>query len=219
MSRAARKKSKTGIYHIIMRGINRQSIFEDEEDRERLLLTLERYKATCGYSIYAYCLMDNHLHILIKEEKELLAQTIRRIAGSYVYWYNRKYERIGNLFQDRFKSEPVENDSYFLTVLRYIHQNPVKAGIMRNIKEYKWSSYDEYIGESKIIDKEYTLKMFDENNNTAIKAFIKFNNEYNDDKCLEIEEKKRRMTDQELREIIKGKEARGRGYCFLFRHS
>ena len=129
MPRKARAKSKTGIYHIILRGINRQKIFNDNEDKKRLLETLLRYKEKSKYQIYAYCLMDNHIHLLLKEGEEPLAQIMRRIGGSYVYWYNHKYERVGNLFQDRFKSEVVEDDTYFLTVLRYIHQNPAKAGI------------------------------------------------------------------------------------------
>jgi REP element-mobilizing transposase RayT len=73
--------------------------------------------------------MGNHVHILLKVGNEPLEQMMRRICGSYVYWYNKKYQRTGNLFQDRFKSETVENDNYFLIVLRYIHQNPLKAGL------------------------------------------------------------------------------------------
>ena len=88
--------------------------------------------------------MGNHIHLLIKPEKEPLEQVFKRIGGRYVYWYNVKYQRVGHLFQDRFKSEPVEDDSYFLTVIRYIHQNPVKAGLCKNIKDYKYSSYAEY---------------------------------------------------------------------------
>jgi REP element-mobilizing transposase RayT len=133
MPRTARKKSSSGIYHIIMRGINRQSIFEDEEDNRKFLQTLRDFKEKSGYNIYAYCLMVNHIHLLIKEGLEPLEQVMRRLCGSYVYWYNRKYGRIGNLFQDRFKSEPIEDDTYFLTVLRYIHQNPIQAGLLKSI--------------------------------------------------------------------------------------
>lgn len=110
MPRQARKKSDSGIYHIMMRGINRQIIFQDEEDYSKFLQTLERYKEKSGYKIYAYCLMGNHIHLLLKVDIEPLGQLMRRLCGSYVYWYNRKYQRIGYLFQDRFKSEVVEND-------------------------------------------------------------------------------------------------------------
>ncbi len=106
----------------MLRGINRQQIFEDKEDMQRFIETLLRYREQCEYVVYAYCLMGNHVHILLKEGKEDLTLILKRIAGSYVYWYNWKYRRIGHLFQDRFKSEPVDDDGYFLTVLRYIHQ-------------------------------------------------------------------------------------------------
>jgi len=122
------KKKCSRIYHIILRGINKQVIFEDDEDREKLLGYLQYYKEICNYIIYGYYLMDNHIHLLIKEGKEGIGNNMKRIGGSYVAWYNRKYDRIGHLFQDRFKSEVVESDEYLLIVLRYIHQNRLKAG-------------------------------------------------------------------------------------------
>jgi len=86
MPRKARTKSTSGIYHIMMRGINRQVIFKGEEDYSKFIHTLKRYKGQCGYEIYAYCLMSNHIHLLIKAEKEPLEQVMRRLCGSYVYW-------------------------------------------------------------------------------------------------------------------------------------
>ena len=160
MPRKARKKSESGIYHIMMRGINRQNIFEEDDDNMKFLQILEQYRDKCGYDIYAYCLMGNHVHLLLKIGEEPLEQVMRRICGSYVYWYNWKYQRIGNLFQDRFKSEPIEDDKYFLIVLRYIHQNPLKAGLIKDIEKYKWSSYGEYLGEVKLVNADYVLKIF-----------------------------------------------------------
>jgi REP element-mobilizing transposase RayT len=112
--RRAREKSNSGIYHIFLRGINRQDIFEDGEDSQKFLDALQRYKEISAYSLYAYCLMGNHVHLLLQVGVEPLAQFMRRICGSYVYWYNKKYKRIGNLFQDRFKSEPDKDDANFL---------------------------------------------------------------------------------------------------------
>ena len=89
--RQARRKSKSGIYHIMLRGINRQVIFEDEEDNLKFLETLKNYKAVSGYKLFAYCLMSNHIHLLLRVEKEDLDLIMKRIAGSYVYWYNWKY--------------------------------------------------------------------------------------------------------------------------------
>jgi len=131
--RAARIKSESRIYHIIMRGINRQILFEDEEDCTKFIQTLQRYKEISEYKLYAYCLMGNHLHLLLREGKEPLETVMRRICGSYVFWYNKKYDRIGYFFQDRFKSEPVDDEVYFLVELRYIFQNPLRAGITNKI--------------------------------------------------------------------------------------
>ena len=140
--------------------------------------------------------MSNHVHILLKEGKENLTLVLKRIAGSYVYWYNWKYHRSGHLFQDRFKSEPVEDDAYFLTVIRYIHQNPVKAGICRNVDGYKFSSYNEYINNATLIDTDFCLGIIDK------EQFIEFNNEFNDDVCLDISNNDFRLNDDEALKII-----------------
>ena len=103
MPRASRVKSESGIYHIMLRGINQQVIFEQSEDYEKFMEILNKYKAISGYKVFAYCLMSNHIHLVIKEEKESIEQIIKRIAGSYVYWHNWKYYRKGHLFQDRFR--------------------------------------------------------------------------------------------------------------------
>ena len=207
MPRVARIKSETGIYHIILRGNNRQVIFQDNEDKMKFLYKLLDYKEVCEYEVYAYCLMGNHVHLVLKEGLEPLDQIMRRIGASYVRWYNDKYERIGNLFQDRFKSEPVETDAYLKTVIRYIHQNPVKACIENHILDYKWSSYQEYIGKVKntLVDRDYILEMYNKDIKKAVAAFIAFSNEYRDDKCLEIKEKKKRISDCEFIEIFKKK--------------
>ena len=195
MPRQARKKSETGVYHIMLRGINQQQIFEDEEDQQRFLDTLLKYKEQCGYSIYAYCLMGNHLHLLLKEGKEDLTLMFKRIAGSYVYWYNWKYHRSGHLFQDRFKSEPIEDDAYFLTVLRYIHENPIEAGLCKKIEEYKFSSINEYLKQSKLVDTEFVFSMLPK------EEFIEFHKQEKIERCLDIESN-HRLNDREAREII-----------------
>ncbi|GBF33250.1 hypothetical protein DCCM_2349 [Desulfocucumis palustris] len=188
MPREARRKSSTGLYHVILRGINRQRIFEDEQDYEKLFETLKDYKEKSGYEIYAYCFMSNHIHLLLKEGEEDLGKVFQRVGATYVYWYNWKYNRRGHLFQDRYKSELVETDSYFLTVLRYIHQNPLKAGMIKEVSEYLWSSYREYIEKPKICDIEFALKFFSENREIAIRLFKEFNSEKNKDECLEYDQ-------------------------------
>lgn len=131
----------------MLRAVNQQQIFLDAEDYQRFLSILVECKEVCGFALYAYCLMGNHIHLLIGVNKEPLETIFRRIGSRFVYWYNLKYERAGHLFQDRYRSEPVEDDSYFLTVLRYILRNPINAGMEHTLGTYRWSSYHAYLGD------------------------------------------------------------------------
>ena len=196
MSRAQRKKSSTGIYHVVFRGINRQQIFEDHEDYERFLFLLKQYRETSRYAIYAYCLMPNHIHLLIKEGDEELGQTFRRIGASFVYWYNLKYNRVGHLFQDRYKSETVEDDAYLLTVVRYIHRNPVKAGLCKEPEDYQYSSFANYEADP-LIDSSVVFGM------TGREEFDRYHHLNNEDHCLDIETQERnRLTDAAASQIM-----------------
>jgi len=198
MPRLPRLKSESGIYHIMLRGINQQVIFEDEEDYSKFVDTLKKYKTISGYKIFAYCLMSNHIHILIKTGKEDIDVIMKRIAGSYVYWYNWKYYRKGHLFQDRFKSEPVDDNEYFLKVIRYIHQNPMKSGIVKNINEYPNCSYWEYAEDkNELADKEFVYEMIER------ELFIEYHREENEDKCLDIDELVFRLSDEDAMKEIK----------------
>ncbi|HEY3424780.1 MAG TPA: transposase [Negativicutes bacterium] len=203
MSRKPRAKSSSGIYHIILHGINRQSIFEDDEDRLKIIEVLAKYKEISQYRIFAYCLMDNHVHILLQEIQESIGIIIQRVSSSYVIWYNGKHERCGHLFQERFKSEVVETDSYFLTVLRYIHQNPVKAIIVNDVADYQWSSYSEYTKRRQIVDTEYALHMFSDKPDEAVSRFQQFSREMNGDACLEIPKTKVNVSDDDLRQMVR----------------
>jgi REP element-mobilizing transposase RayT len=115
----------------MLRGINRQAIFADEEDYCKLIETIQRIKEKSGFELYGYCLMGNHVHLLLREARESISVSMQRVCSSFVHWYNRKYDRFGHLFQERYRSEVVEDEAYLLTVLRYIHQNPttIKEGI------------------------------------------------------------------------------------------
>ena len=201
MPRGARKKSNTGIYHVVVRGINKQRIFEDEQDYRKFLEIIKSTQDKSGYIVYAYCLMSNHIHLLVKEGNENLGNTFRRIGASFVYWYNWKYSRRGHLFQDRYKSEPVETDRYFLTVLRYIHQNPTKAGIVKEIGKYPWSSYREYTTKQEICDTTFALKLFSKDYQEALELWQKFNHNENNDQCMEYDDGTR-LNDTEATELI-----------------
>lgn len=138
MPRTARKKSETGIYHIMLRGMDRRALFTDDEDCERFIETLKRVKELSKFQLFSYCLMGNHVHLLLREGEEPLELVFKRLGVSYVYYYNWKYQLQGHLFQDRFRSEPVDDDAYFMDVLRYICQNPIKAGLSENVTDYPW---------------------------------------------------------------------------------
>ena len=199
MPRTARKKSCKQIYHVMLRGINKQQIFYEKEDYQFFISLLERYKEPCGYELYAYCLMGNHIHLLIREGNEVSTGDIfRHIGSAFVYWYNIKYERVGHLFQDRYKSEPIEDESYLLTVFRYILMNPVKAGLCGKAEEYPYSSAGEYLkGINGITDTSYIKGMYNEKN---LKEYIYQKNE---DQCMEMDETSRkRVTDEEARQLI-----------------
>lgn len=196
MPRQARRQSESGIYHVMLRGINRQQIFEDEEDIQKFISVLKECKAISEFKLFAYCLMGNHIHLLIKPEKETLELIFKRIGSRYVYWYNWKYHRTGHLFQDRYKSEPVDNENYFLTVLRYIHQNPIKANLCKQIEEYQYSSYYEYKNEKSLLtDTDFALSITDR------KTLLKFFEEDNNDTCLDISNTFR-LNDDEAKAII-----------------
>lgn len=202
MPRKARKKSRNGVYHIILRGINKQIIFEEDDDKRRFLETLGRFKKQCNIKLYGYCLMDNHVHLLVKEVEVTISEFIKRICSSYVYWYNMKYDRCGHLFQDRFKSEVVETRAYFFTVLRYIHQNPLKAGIEENVLDSKWTSIGAYLYQSTIVDTKFVLSLFSEDREKAMQLIAKYMNEINDDLCME-ELVRVRLSDQDVIDYLR----------------
>jgi REP element-mobilizing transposase RayT len=184
----------------MLRGIDRNQLFYDDSDRLAFLSRLRRYKMECGFQLYAYCLMDNHVHLLINVGDCGLPLVIKKIALSYSHWFNNKYDRCGYLFQGRYKSEPIGGDSYFLAALKYIHNNPVRIGEPANA----WTSYDEYIGvaQSPLVDTEFGLSLFSEKPHEAISAFVKFMSDGGDEDFNGIKERKK-IRDSEAAEIIK----------------
>lgn len=162
MGRAARVFSVSGVYHVVFRGVNQQSIFEEEEDYNKLIEDIEKVKNDMHFSIYGYCFMSNHVHMVVKENKDLeISVIMKRILTRYARWYNIKYGRSGALIANRYKSIPVEIDDYFLHLIRYVHQNPLKACLVEKLEDYKFSSYQEYTGESRLIDRELVDSLID----------------------------------------------------------
>lgn len=172
----------------------------------KFLDILKKYKEEAGMSVYAWCLMNNHVHLLVKEAEEGLSVTMKRIAVSYAAYYNLKYQTTGHLFQDRFRSESVESRRYFMTVIRYIHQNPVKAGIVEFVNSWRWSSCPAYYGQKYypggLLDSEKVFQMVSKETEMAREKFKEFNEENNEDECMDEKWKRKRLTDEHAREEI-----------------
>ena len=181
MPRKARKLSSTNIYHVMIRGNRKQDIFLEDEDRFRFIKILKKVKQKGEYELYTYCLMSNHVHLLIKEKNEQISRVMKRINVSYVNYFNQKYQQIGHLFQDRYKSEPIESENYLLAVLSYIHNNPLNAFIVKNLEEYPWSSYCLYTKKLShqdfLIDGENILSLFSQDKERAIDLFIQYHHQ------------------------------------------
>jgi hypothetical protein len=151
--------------------------------------------------------MNNHVHLLLREGSEDISITMKRIGVSFVLYYNGKYGTTGHLFQDRFRSENVEDVRYLLTVIRYIHQNPLKAGMVKRADEWRWSSCRYYYGISnegrELLDPGLILGKFSEENIVAREKFKEFNEKVNQDECLDDHITERKLADNEARELIK----------------
>jgi len=156
MPRQARMKSTTGIYHIMIRGINKEKIFSKSAYKNKMLEIIREIRENLEFYIIGYCIMDNHLHLLIKVDEDKLDILMKKMNIKYAMYYNKTEKRYGHVFQDRFRSEAVEDDNYLLGALVYIHMNPVKAGMIKEIIEYEWSSAREYINQdSNIVTYKY----------------------------------------------------------------
>ena len=182
MPRHARHMSTSGFMHIITRGIGRQLLFEEPEDYRHYLTALERYCIETCVNVCAYCLMENHVHLLVHGEAEQIITFMKKLGVSYSFYFNRKYDRVGHLFQDRYRSEPVENDAYLLTVFRYILRNPCKAGICK-ASEYPWSSYSMYVAPPQHMNLDLIHEKL--GSYEQYRDFIETDNE---DDCMEYEE-------------------------------
>jgi len=196
MSRLARTISESGVYHILFRGVNQQNIFEEDADFEKLIDTIAIVKQDMKFEMYAYCFMSNHVHIVLKENNfSDISLIMKRILTKYARWYNIKYGRSGALIANRYKSVPVEMDEYFLHLIRYVHQNPVKACIVEKIENYPYSSFQEYVNKRKIIDTNFILQMM------TLREFVNYHQEIENMNFHVTDSKKK--TDEDILIFIK----------------
>lgn len=187
MTRQARQESGTGYYHVMMRGINREFIFKLDSNKACFMELVREQQLNKMLELLAWCVMDNHVHMIIKAEKEEMAKAIKIMSLKFAAYYNRDQKRIGPVFGDRFRSENIEDDAYLLGTLRYIHHNPVKANLVKDMTAYRWSSIAEYLGQAKYIaagQKAFALGLFA----GSLQDFVSFHVQEDDSEYLEIRE-------------------------------
>lgn len=153
MPRTARVTLENACYHIITRGNQRQLVFLDSQDYEKYLHILSRYKRRHKFKLYSFCLMPNHVHLIIEVDNPLdLSRIMTKINLSYTLYFNYKYKKVGHLWQDRFKSKIIEKDAYLLECINYIETNPLRASLVKRIEEYAWNSYRFRVKNSNLLD-------------------------------------------------------------------
>ncbi|MDD3506603.1 MAG: transposase [Sulfurimonas sp.] len=134
-----RRMEKAGFYHIINRGVAKTNIYLNDEDYQKFLEIIQDASTEYGFEIYSFCLMSNHYHLLLQTKYENLSSLLQKINSRYSIYFNNKYKRVGPLWQGRFKSWYVFDESYLKALVKYIELNPIKANITQNIGEYKWA--------------------------------------------------------------------------------
>lgn len=188
-----RQKSELNLYHIMSRGVGKAIIFEDDSDRRQFMFFLLEGVRQGHLTLHAWCLMDNHYHLLLEGALEAISLMMRRLNGKYAVYFNERHGRVGHLFQGRFRSAAVNTDEYYLTVLRYIHQNPVRAG-MTETCEYPWSSYEAYLTGTIACGLDRLLSLM-----VDLDAFQEFHGEIDYAAlCLDVERPNRRLTVESL---------------------
>ena len=143
MPRAARVVSESGYYHVMLRRAGKQFLFEDDSDRHAFLSELRIVRDVTGIVVIAWCLMDNHVHLILHDPYGKLSTAVHKLALMYAQHFNNRSGHVGHVFQNRFKSIPIESDCYLLELVRYVHNNPARAGIC-SADCYRWSSYAQY---------------------------------------------------------------------------
>jgi len=177
MARKTRIEFEDALYHVINRGNQKLNIFQNDADFSQYLTILSAYKERYGFILHAYVLMSNHVHILLETSKVPLSKIMQGINQSYTMYFNRKYGTAGHLFQGRYKAILCDRDRYQLSLVKYIHMNPVRAGIVEAPEEYRWSSHQYYlqqVDKKGIVDTESVLRMFSEDTEAASRLYRSF---------------------------------------------
>ena len=149
MARPLRIEFPGALYHVTSRGNARQDIALDDEDRAAFLAVLAEARERFAWLVHAYCLMGNHYHLMVETPEANLSRGMRQLIGVYTQRFNRRHGRVGHLFQGRYKAILVERESYLLELCRYVVLNPVRAGLVARVEDWRWSSYAETAGRAR----------------------------------------------------------------------
>jgi REP element-mobilizing transposase RayT/transcriptional regulator with XRE-family HTH domain len=153
------RSNAIGFYHILNRGVDRGVVYKNRDDFLKFLEIMQEASEEYGFGIYAFCLMRNHYHLLLKTTKENLSTSMQKINARYSIYFNNRYKRVGPLWQGRFKSWAVRDDHYLATLVRYIEYNPIKAKITKTIGSYEWAMSSHDKGEYSMLDFEWIEKV------------------------------------------------------------
>lgn len=195
---------QNGFYHVYNRGHNKQPIFLSVKDYQRYMKRLKEYLKKHPVSLVAYCLMPNHVHLLLRQESvEPIEKFVHRLHTAYTMYFNKRYDRIGAVFQGRFKAKPIETDEYLLHVSRYIHLNPfeiisAQGPALNSLLEYPWSSFKEYVSSRKDVRSvpcsiRFILDYFTTHNTSSNQNYLQF-----------IADQLQTITETRLEEISEG---------------
>lgn len=176
MPRKPRIEYPGALYHVMCRGNNGEYVLTEEE-KPKYVRLIAKYKERYGFKIYAYCIMDNHVHLLIETGDMPLSKIMQGIQQSFTQYYNKKYDRTGHVFQQRYKAQLCDKERYLLELIKYIHYNPVEAGIIQGLN-YKWSSHSSYTAgrDDELVEVNFILGIFSENPIIAKKEYRNFMN-------------------------------------------
>ena len=177
MARKARIEYEGAFYHVIVRGNQRQEIFKGEGDFLEYLEILSNYKKRYNFSLYSYVLMNNHVHLLIETREAPLSKILQGLNQSYTMYFNRRYRTVGHLFQGRYKAILCDRDGYLLSLIKYIHFNPVRAKVVKSPDSYRWSGHHCYVRKADredVVETDQVLRMFSEEKSTARKLYMSY---------------------------------------------
>ncbi len=201
MPRKPRQKSATDVYHVMTRGLNKMAIYKGKREKTRIVNLIRENLSAYDVAIYAYCIMPNHMHLLLKADVNELASFMAKILATFAHYFNTLHTRIGYVYQDRFKSQCVTTDQYFWNCVRYIHRNPARQGTVQDMLKYNYSSLGElHMGIPDLVCREMFLTVLDRFGD--MDHFLDFHRDQSRDVFCDVEEELNENYERIAEEIL-----------------